>query len=495
MKLKRDFMIVAAGHFFQTVVLFITTRVMTYVLSPREIGQYALLYAFITMFFSVFITPPSLYAQRCFFEWKNVGVLADYSKKFVLYILISGCFAGACSVLLKFMFHIELSFSNAAVFGLVFGVSVFMNLGTFFFGSLNMLRRRAQFILCTALTGLLVLCFSLIFVTKFGKSADQWIWGQILAYCLTACLGGMLFYRAVEFKKATPEVWTWTRIGLDIRDMLKFSWPLFIASFVLWVQNESYRFLLGAVSSVQVVGMFTVGFNLGKKINQKVIALTNHFYHPIFFEKISGTTQKERSRVCAKYASAFFPLIILLGVFVSSASAFLAVIFVAPAFQPSTAIVLFWSGIFCVFFGLLNIYRMYAVTEMDMRVVIIPYVFGALAVVILIPLLCRSNPFAGAGMALAAGAAVSCCSLMIRIKKLLYVPFPWRRVLSACVWIVPFGLVWSGLRFIFPNPGFRQSIIAVIILGLLELLAQVWLARPWIFPLKFFGQVEQEDLI
>jgi O-antigen/teichoic acid export membrane protein len=76
-KQKKDILILAAGKFLQVMVALASIRILTELLSEKEIGNYYLLLAFLTLPSFAFLNPLGQYYERHIIQWKDSGNIVN----------------------------------------------------------------------------------------------------------------------------------------------------------------------------------------------------------------------------------------------------------------------------------------------------------------------------------------------------------------------------------------------------------------------------------
>ncbi|MEW5895586.1 MAG: hypothetical protein AB1650_07515 [Candidatus Omnitrophota bacterium] len=438
MKEKRDFIVIGLGNILHTLIVFASIRLMTFFLSPKEMGEYSLFYAFGTMFFSLFIVPASLYMQRKVLEWAEAGTLAAYTQKFLIYLSAVGILSGALAVLIKIVFDIALPFSNSTFFILVSAVTVFMNGNAFFFSTFNLFQMRFKYVIFSSLTALFIFIGGAVFVFSFGRNSFNWISGQVVGHLLMMALSGILFFRFISSKESRKGLWTWSRNKEDISGFLTFVFPVVAGSFVLWIQSESYRFFLGRLAGVEMLGLFSVGFTMANRVVEKFDTQFSNFYNPIFYKDIiANDSDEQKIKAWANYAQMYIPSILIAVLFVFSSASLLEKILIDPQYHGVSVETIRWGSVVMGLFSLLSLYRMIGIAKLKMEGILIPYILGAAVMTFSIVFLAPLAPVTGTGFSMAAGAFVSTFTLHIEMKKILPVRFPKKMLLKTSLFSVP----------------------------------------------------------
>lgn len=477
-KLK-DFSTIVFGQFVDGCILLASTRVITTLLSPSEMGRFSIMYAVMALFSAVFISSVGAYFQRRLVEWNLAKKASYYVGRYIGYLFFLSVVLSIFMLVLKNVCHVEINVSNLWIFVLTFGLVFFVNVNVSFYSNLNLFQKRLWFICCSNLTLMLSLLISSVLVLVFSKTAEYWILGQIFANTLVIFLGGMFFYRVVAKRKndkadrdlGEPNV---------LSDIVQFAWPLSVASLILWGHSYAYQFAVEMIHGIAFVGFFSVGFNLGTKFIAKFESVFLNFYDPIFYSDIANGNDQQKAEAWNKYARAFVPSLILLTGFICIGRHLLANIFFSPEFQGISDGAIFWGSITAVLSCIRSAYVKVGIASLRMRGLIIPYSFGVVVMAALLFLLSNMDPFLGTGLALVSGALAMLLYLMYEMHKLLPVHFPARRIGHAVLYLIPLWFIFMSFRSIFPEPSIVESIVILISAGAYVFFAELMLNKEWL---------------
>ncbi len=477
MKRVSDLLILTGGSFFQVIIALITTRVITSLLSPDQMGRFSILYTIAALFTAIFVTGFCRYTERKLLEWNLGGTIRHYFRRFFYYLFLSGIVASSLALFLKYI--IEINISSLRLIVLMFSLVFVTNLNASFISWLNIFKKRLWFVITSNLTLLLGLLISIFLVLLFSKTAEYWIAGQILGQILLIAIGGFLFFKII--KTSQRRINTSIDYESSISTIFHFVWPVSLASLVLWLQTQSYRFILEGLSGLEVLGFFTVGFSLGSRLVERFEVLFRNFYNPIFYEKIAKANFQKKAEAWDRYSQSFFPAVILVGLFVSLGGPFIAKIFVAEKFREIAGNVIFWGALTSLVFAFISTYTMVGVAQLQMKGLILPITLGTIVALGGIFILSRWNPYIGTGLSLLSGALATLVYLMVKMHKLLPVRFPKKKVGLSIIYSLPVVVLLLILRVVIHRVTLWQSVAILAISGLYLLLAQLIMARDWLF--------------
>jgi O-antigen/teichoic acid export membrane protein len=477
MRRVKDLIILTGDRFVQFAILLVSSRVITTLLSPEQMGRFAIFYTTGAFFIGLFITGPSLYVERKVLEWNIEGSIFYYVRRFFYYLLLSGAASGIIILLFRHILGISVHFLWLIV--LIFCIVSITSLNSSFISWLNIFKKRLLFMVVSNLTLLVGLAVSVFFVLLFSKTAEYWISGQILGQVLVIPLGAFLFFKIT--KSANRKINPLPDSKNYASTIFHFAWPVSLATLVLWLQTQSYRFILRGLSGLEVLGFFTVGFNLGTQLMGKFQSLFMNFYNPIFYEEITKVDSEKKAEAWNRYAQAFFPALTLAGIFIALGGPFIARLFVAEKFQEMAGNVIFWGALTSLVLTFVSTYKMVGVAQLEMKGLILPYSLGSVVALGGIFILSRWNPYWGTGLSLFLGAVTTLLYLIVKMHKLLLVRLPKLHLGISIVYSLPIAAIFIILRIFFPHPTLCQSVTILVISGIYLLFAQVLMARDWLF--------------
>jgi len=479
MRHSKDMAILIGGHAAQAFILLATTRIMTALLSPQEMGRFAIIYTIIALILALSISSVGTYIQRRIIEWKRAGTVRFYIRRYIEFLFGMAVFAAGLIVFLKHQAGIAVDISDAWIVVIVVGLVFISNVNLGYIVNLNIFKKRLWFTVCSNFTLLVGLLIAVVLVSVFAPRAEYWILGQIIGQFILGVIGAALFYRIV------PPLKSGNTAGLlhpaFLSDVLRFVWPLSVSSMIIWIQSQSYRFVMEYMHGMSVVGFFTVGFNLGSRLVEKVYNLLLNFYDPIFFTNIADSDRSQRVRVWNSFAGFFIPAMALFSIYVCFSGHFLARIFFAPGFRPISAGVIFWGGAVMFILNIVAAYKKVGIADLKMTGLIAPYTLGACVTLAGVFIFSEWDPYQGVGLALLLGSLTMAVYLMIKMHKLLPVSFPLRRTLWAILAAVPMAAAILRCQRSIPAPSLGQAVGVLGLAGLYQLGVQAALARRWIF--------------
>jgi len=480
MRRVKDFSIIASGQILQAIILIATTRVMTRLLSPAQMGRFSIIYAIIALFIALFISSVGSYIQRKILEWDTDGSVLHYAKRFLGYLFAVSLTSSFFILWVKNSGSYGIDISHGWSFVLAFGLLFFEQINSFFYNSINLFQKRLWFTLCYNLTFFCSLIIAPILVLTFARKAEFWILGQIFSHLLVLCLSGVLFFQTVKRPSSTPKR-DLPRVFPMVKDVFLFAWPLSVASLILWGHSQAYRFLVEMTRGIEFVGFFTVGFNLGTKLIDRFEKLFLNFYDPIFYSEIASADIQQKAQGWNHYARAFLPAIIILCVFICSARYLLAQIFFSAEFQRLSAQAILWGGLAATLSTMRATYTKVGIAGLKMTGLLGPYLLGTIVTLSGIILFSKGDPYFNTGLALTMGALTMLVYLMIKMHKLLPVTFPLKEAGTAILYSLPLGIGLTMTQKVLSEPGIWLSVFILVLSSMYVLIIEMIFAKKYMF--------------
>jgi len=264
-----------------------------------------------------------------------------------------------------------------------------------------------------------------------------------------------------------------------VRPVFHFVWPQTVYAVLYWSQTQSYRFILADTAGLAIIGLFTVGFSIGMMPVLMFDQWFKEFYDPIFYQAIADRSKQEQAKAWNQLASAYFPALILIVIFVVLAGPFLATFLVGERFRWVGWLSL-WGGLATCGAQASSTIGMAGRAVMNTRILIWPNLVGALVAVGGVVILSGRWPLGGTGLSLTLGTVISAVLIILQVRRLLPVQLPWRRIGFAILICLPLVVAMAAIRAKWPSPNIMVSLITLVVSGSYMFGGQFILARPWL---------------
>ncbi|MFA6433315.1 MAG: hypothetical protein WCW52_01330 [Elusimicrobiales bacterium] len=439
----KDFILLGFGRGVIALTSVLYIRVFTSLLSPAEVGRMNIILTVSGWFGLVLLNPVGMYMNRRLLEWEKEDRLRSGLNSWAVYLL-------GVSVFSVILLPVYRNFLGIAIHPLwlaaLVAAGIVITMGNISYaGFLNLMGHRFYFIAGSVLTLWSGLALSALLVKNFTASAEFWLSGQLLGQALAFVLILWFFYKALPavpdragplpFFSAAAPVWN-------------FSWPLSVSVFLYWIHTQGYRFLFQRAAGSEALGIFVVGFAIGSSLMLAFESLFNQFYQPIYYSKISHSSDEEKTAAWNRYASAFIPMVIVTAVFVAANGGAIARIVASEKFRRGGDIII-WGAAAEGLRMIISMISLVSHSKLKMSPIILPGVAGTLTLLCGLSVLMPLNPFIGAGSSIVFGWIVSGILLYFSMRKLLPVELPWGGIAHAALLSVPlaalrFSAGWGG---------------------------------------------------
>jgi len=473
--------IIVFGRILIMITSIISIRLFTTFLSPAEIGRLNIFLAIYSWFALVLLNPVVMYVNRKIIEWNMIESVHKNLISLFKYFIIVAMSAGFGVVVLNHLIGIGIIASSIWIFIIIAGSILLTSLNVSVLGWLNLFRKRFLFVFFSVLTLWLGLGISIFFILRLFPKAEYWLLGQLLGNALILLLATVTLFRILKKSNAAISD---NKEGFTLSAVFNFAWPLAIGTFLYWCHTQGYRFVFQKLVGLDTLGFFVVGFGLGSNLMLSFDTLFNQYYHPIFYSGIANNSDQQKTIAWNKYAHAFFPASIIVAVYVSLGGPLFAKVFTGERFHIVGNIIL-WGAVSELFRMFASTIGMISHAQMEMKPLILPSITGAATAIISIFLFVRINPFLGGGVSLALGWFFASTHLFFKMKRLLPVQIPWRRIIYSLILSLPLFVFFVAMKNILISPTIFQSVILLGVSALYVFFAQIIMARRWLsLPIK-----------
>lgn len=413
------------GRALQFVLMFVSVKWMTTLLSPEEVGRFTLINT-TTAFFALFlINPIGMFFNRKLHAWFERGVARHYFHYYLGYMVLVALFSAGCVWVAGVLGIGQADFVPVAV--LVACVMLFGTLHQTLVPTLNMLGQIRGFLALTVLTLFIGLLFSGGLAQLFYPSAVMWLAGSIAAQTLFALLAYRILFPEGDTGETKPKL-----DAAHVRTLWRFGWPVAVAVGFNWVHMQGYRFYLANNHGLSEFGMFAAGYGVAAAVLAAFELVLTTRFQPFFYQRINAAEPEARHRAWGAYAKIMLPASFLGVTGVVATADELAVLFLGPAFHGVGDYVQLgalaeWMRI------VVGVFVLHAHAEMKTHTLIVPNLIGA---VMACGLTVWAVPWGGLGMApiaVAIGAGACAVCLMLQSPGLWSEVIPLRRHLGCAL--------------------------------------------------------------
>lgn len=367
-KENKKILIIFFGKILQLVIAFLTIRVATLSLEPKEMGNYYLFMSVAGFYGYVFINPIGQYIARHIYEWYE-------EKKIINIFLLTNIYLILVSFLSLFItyFLYKLGFGNDIE--LIYFI-LFISLFIYFFALnqiiipiMNILGRYLAFSFFTILTQLAMMFFSVYFVNYFESTGKIWFFGQILGYGIVSIIALLFFLMKIQSNFDKKYIYNVIKID-KFRNVINFVFPLSIGVAFLWMQVQSYAIIIDKYVGAEFLGYFGVGISLAFAISSAIESIVTQYFQSIVYKNINDNVKFKL--IMNSIIKLIIPIYLFLAIFISLFSINFMSILVDESYYNSYVYVVF--GMWIAFFRMsANTFANIAHAKLNTKKLLIPY--------------------------------------------------------------------------------------------------------------------------
>ena len=417
--------------------MLISIRLLTSLLTPVEVGNYYLATSILAFFNLVFLNPPGVYFTRHLLEWFRSRNLLNALIVFFSWILIV-IIISALIVFTIFEFtNYEQKFNYEMFMAFILLSIIISTIHRNIVYGLNTIGYRKEFVYGLTITLFFGLLFSIGLIYFFQPTALFWLYGIIISETVIIYFAFKFFVKGNLFdRKKIKEA-----LGLErLKKILIFTFPIAIATFLMWGQNMSYRFIVDYKYSAEALGYIAIGLGVASSIFGSLEALITQYFNPIFLKDILDSTKEERANAWNKMASIIMPIYLLALVFIITMSEKLIFVLADNQFYESYQYTMI--GAFVEFFRVTTgLFESISQAELKTNKTILPYLIGFSVVVISLFIFDFSHNLIMIPLVLVLGYSLVCLFMYIKMNKMLEIKIR-INLFKIIIYSTPFGIVF-----------------------------------------------------
>ncbi len=363
--------ITLVGRVMQFLIMFVSLKMMTSLLSPVEVGRVAAVTTGIAFFALFFVNPVGTLFNRRLHSWFRDGSARTYTHFYSLYILFVSIIAVVMFVTLAIVGFDLMGLHWPWILMLVGGSLFFNTAVQTLIPSLNLLGREVSFTVLNILTLATSLSLSLALCLYSTCSAENWLLGALLAQMVFGGIAYVVLFSAHPSSPTSPSI-SMAKLMYSIQ----FCWPVALAVGFQWFYLQGYRFVLVDQFGLAEFGLFAAGYGLATAVMAAGEIVLSTWFQPAFYKAANSTTEAERLVAWEIYAARMLPGSFLGVSLLIVASDLLPKVMLGSQFHDAGIYVLVgafaeWGRFLVGVFGL-NAHRL-----MVTRQLILPNAFGA----------------------------------------------------------------------------------------------------------------------
>lgn len=451
MQFNKNLLFLVFGRVLQAVLAVATMKLATHYLSLKEMGNYYVLSSIATLFGITLISPIGQFINRKFHSWHDQRIIGKRLFTYNYYVI----FISFLSIPIVFVAKRYFGFVTDIPYVEVIYLSVASIYCNTWFNTivpaLNMLERRASFTLFTLtnLGGSLI--FSIFFVSIYKASGVFWYFGQYVGFQVIVTVAALLYLYKVINEKITLDFLSPKISKSQLSSVAKFSAPLIVATFFMWLLNDSFRFVVEKMLGLEVLGSLAVGLSISSSIFALLESLFQQIYYPKFYRSITNANLEMRVQACQNLINIAFPAFCLTTFFLACSSPFILRLLTSTSFSNSFVFVIFGCGI-SLARVLTNVVSTIAHSELNTKKLIPPYVVGGtLSILLMTVLLHFYQSFYIVGVVLLISNFIVLIIMKHYMFKIVKSYIPWASLIQIILLSLPFLLeivFWKSVTLI-----------------------------------------------
>jgi O-antigen/teichoic acid export membrane protein len=390
---------IALGRLAQILLLVLTMRVATTFLPPAELARFFLISSAVALYGSILLNPVGMFMNRRFHAWNSRGLVSYYYGYFWAYLIFVAVIASLSIIVFVhanlLTFHTEISW---LVF-LIFASVLISTVNTVVIPGLNMLGKRASFILLTIATTATSLIAGLLIVILAGPRTEYWLIGILMGQLLVSLLGWKIFYKHIHRFNSLAS----SGVKMDrshARVLWKFAWPILIGASLIWVQSQSYRFIMENSMGLVQVGLFAAGYGISAGMIAGIEAILTSYFQPTFYRNINSEDVVAQGKAWTNYAEAILQPLLPVGFLLIAVAPELTALLLGANYAESSQFIV-WGAIAELARVAYGVYGMAAHARMKTNLLLLPSLVGVIVSIAGTILLMPKYGAHGVGIALA----------------------------------------------------------------------------------------------
>ncbi len=468
--------LISIGRFAQFVLLLLTLRVATTLLSPFEMGKLSIVSA-TTAFFALFLlNPVGMFMNRRMHAWDARGQVKQYLSYFWKYLVSVSISAGLVLAGLVWLTIWTPSIGIGWLLALVCGNLLFATLGQVVIPGLNMFGHRGWFTVLTVVMAAMSLIFAVVLTVKISASAEYWLSGLLIGQLIVGLIGMKIFFGKLHHADIgcpSPQL-----SHLHLKHLMRFVWPVALAVGLGWVQSQGYRYIMESRIGLVELGLFVAGFGISSGLIAGFESIFSAYFQPKFYRRASKDNLGEQSQAWIEYAQASLPTLLLTSVFIMATAPELTKLLLGSNFKLSSEFVI-W-GSFAEFARVsAGVYGLAAQARMNTKLLLLPNFLGAVTAVLLVWFLTPLYGSDGVGFGLVSSALIALLTTVYVTQKYLAITLPMNHFWTSAFmggWLL---LLATVLRLSMgKDESDFMAIVMLFMVGSVFMLFQFFMLRP-----------------
>lgn len=336
-------LLIALGRFANILLIVLTIRIATTFLPPAEMARFFLISSAVALYTSILLNPVGMFVNRRFHTWNSKGLVSHFYNYFWLYLLFAAFIASTTIIIFVHANLLEFHTNLHWLVFLIFASMLISTANTMVIPGLNMLGKRSAFVYLTLATTAASMVAGFLMVTLIEPTTEYWLLGILVGQLLVAMLGARLFYKYIRQSHHISDAHM--NMSRDhIGTLWKFAWPILIGAILIWVQSQSYRFMMENSIGLAQVGLFAAGYGISAGIIASLEAILTSYFQPIFYQNISSEDIVAQGKAWTNYAQAILQPLLPAGFLLVAAAPELTRLLLGANYEESSQFIV-WGAI------------------------------------------------------------------------------------------------------------------------------------------------------
>lgn len=465
MAINRDLLLIGGGRIATALLGLVSIRVATTLLSPEQYGVLSLLVAIQLLCGMFLINPVEQHIYRHAHAWWDEGTLLARLYSYKTYTVTIACIGAAIVVVVTPPQSLEAATMVSLV---MLGMVAAVTWNGITVPMLNMLGYRAESIYWAVLSTFLSVLFSVLFV-YWRPDAIAWFAGQAVGMACGA-LGGWFTLQRKGVRAIHPLGQT---VLLNKETIISYCIPLALATGLMWLQLNGYRFAVEYFWGLTSLGYIAVGFVLTSQIWGLLEYLATQLLYPSFYRQITGADTVQNEVAFSDLLNILGPMsLVLVGVSILAAPSLLYML-VSTQYQSAITFVYFGVVIECCRV-LSNLFSRAAQITKRTKSLAIPYALGGSLQLLLIYI---AGKFDADTIWVAVSLVVGAISMLAVMAVQMYKEVAYRLDLPRWLWALSVLIICWLVCMLLPTPnGVLQALMILAVITVSGGGAVYWLA-------------------
>lgn len=379
--INKELLVLIIGRILQIIISLLSIKIATKYLTPAEMGNYYLIISMVGFYGFFLVSPVGQYINRYTHKWYDRKKILNIFFLFNFYILLVS-FVAFITTYIFYKFGIG---NDIKMFYFMICISLYVyfhNWNQTIIYMINLLEKRAAFVLFAVFTQISGLLLSIYFISYYKNESIFWIFGQIISFGAGAILSLFYFIKKIQNNFNTSNSLKMIS-HTNLKSIFKFAAPLSLGVVFLWMQGQSYSIIIERYINADFLGYFGTGVSIAFAIFGAFEAIVIQYLYPIIYKSMQNDNKFKN--IINNMLNLIIPIYFLLALFASFLSFYFVKILVNYKYYDVYIYTIF--GVWASFFRISgNVIANIANAKLDTKKLVVPYAVGGIlsAVCILI---------------------------------------------------------------------------------------------------------------